>query len=224
MSRKLIQSILIWLFACFLLYGQQTVVMPEPPNIGILKKSIRYYIDSGAYEQDLRQAYEKIKATIEKHMVEGKRYAVVMDVDETTLSNLEFENMYDFGFNSNLWAEWVASGKAKAIQPALEFFQWAKSKNIAVFFVTGRRIQAEDLKDDPTYLNLISEGFTGFTGLYLKPGTGKISTVEYKAGARKEIMEKGYTIIANIGDQYSDLEGGYAEFHFKLPNPMYFVE
>jgi len=36
-------------------------------------------------------------------------------------------------------------------------------------------------------------------------------------------MAKGYTIIANIGDQYSDLVGGYAEGEFKLPDPMYYI-
>jgi hypothetical protein len=51
-----------------------------------------------------------------------------------------------------------------------------------------------------------------------------LDTVTYKSGARKEVMQKGYIIIANIGDQHSDLESGYGERHFKLPNPMYYVK
>ena len=31
------------------------------------------------------------------------------------------------------------------------------------------------------------------------------------------------TIIASVGDQWSDLDGGYAERVFKLPNPFYFI-
>jgi hypothetical protein len=29
--------------------------------------------------------------------------------------------------------------------------------------------------------------------------------------------------VANFGDQYSDLKGGYADRTFKLPNPNYFL-
>lgn len=215
---------IIWMFLLASIWAQTTSIQPEPPNIGILKKTIKHYIRSGAYEQSLEQKYEEIKKFIEDHMELGKKYAVTMDIDETTLSNVEFELQYDFGFNGHIWKEWVEKSEAKAIPAALKFYKWAKAKGIAVFFITGRRAIADKLEDDPTYKNLIKEGFTNFDGLYLKPKTGKIKTVDYKSGARKEIMEKGYIIIANIGDQYSDLEGGYAVQHFKLPNPMYFVE
>ena len=39
-----------------------------------------------------------------------------------------------------------------------------------------------------------------------------------------KITADGYTIIANLGDQESDLAGGYAEKTFKLPNPFYLTE
>jgi hypothetical protein len=37
------------------------------------------------------------------------------------------------------------------------------------------------------------------------------------------IQEKGYTVVVNIGDQFSDLAGGHTERVFKLPNPYYFI-
>ena len=40
---------------------------------------------------------------------------------------------------------------------------------------------------------------------------------------RKKLVDQGYTIIVNIGDQMSDLDGGFAERTFKLPNPFYFI-
>ena len=43
----------------------------------------------------------------------------------------------------------------------------------------------------------------------------------YKRGARRKIVRRGYRIIANVGDQRSDLRGGFALRTFKLPNPMY---
>jgi hypothetical protein len=49
--------------------------------------------------------------------------------------------------------------------------------------------------------------------------------VPYKSGERAKVAER-YTILANIGDQDSDLEdpqGKTAECSFKLPNPYYFI-
>ena len=37
---------------------------------------------------------------------------------------------------------------------------------------------------------------------------------------RAQIEQQGYTIIANLGDQPSDLAGGYAERTYQLPNPF----
>ena len=36
-------------------------------------------------------------------------------------------------------------------------------------------------------------------------------------------MSLGYHIVADFGDQFSDLEGGFTDQTFKLPNPMYFL-
>jgi len=56
------------------------------------------------------------------------------------------------------------------------------------------------------------------------PGTWTCTTVQYKSGTRAHIeKDLGYEIIANFGDQYSDLDGGYADRTYKLPNPTYFV-
>ena len=43
------------------------------------------------------------------------------------------------------------------------------------------------------------------------------------AGARRKLEETGYRIVVNIGDQQSDLDGGFAECGFKVPNPFYFI-
>ena len=32
-----------------------------------------------------------------------------------------------------------------------------------------------------------------------------------------------YDVVANLGDQYSDLIGGYADRTVKLPNPTYYL-
>jgi putative acid phosphatase of HAD superfamily subfamily IIIB len=47
---------------------------------------------------------------------------------------------------------------------------------------------------------------------------------DYKSTKRAEIETTfRVQIIANVGDQQSDLDGGYAERTFKVPNPFYFI-
>lgn len=46
----------------------------------------------------------------------------------------------------------------------------------------------------------------------------------YKSKKRGELVNQGYRIIGNIGDQWSDLSGDYAGNRtFKLPNPMFYA-
>jgi acid phosphatase len=48
-----------------------------------------------------------------------------------------------------------------------------------------------------------------------------LSAADFKAPQRQTIESEGYTIVANMGDQPSDLDGGFAERTYLLPNPFY---
>ena len=71
------------------------------------------------------------------------------------------------------------------------------------------------------------EGFTRSLGkelqkyrLYLRPTDDhNASLVPYKSGTRKKIRRKGYRILANLGDQQSDLAGGYAKHSLQAAQP-----
>jgi hypothetical protein len=52
---------------------------------------------------------------------------------------------------------------------------------------------------------------------------GSCTTIHYKSATRAHIESLGYEIVANFGDQFSDLEGGHADRTFKMPNPNYFL-
>ena len=49
------------------------------------------------------------------------------------------------------------------------------------------------------------------------------TTTQYKSLTRQHIESLGYDIVANFGDQFSDLKGGFSDATFKIPNPMYFL-
>ena len=48
-------------------------------------------------------------------------------------------------------------------------------------------------------------------------------TIQYKSGTRAYIESLGYTIVANFGDQFSDLLNGFSVKTFKMPNPNYYL-
>jgi HAD superfamily, subfamily IIIB (Acid phosphatase) len=63
-----------------------------------------------------------------------------------------------------------------------------------------------------------------WTGVILQSdGATFASAVDFKAPERRKLTERGYTITPSLGDQRSDLIGGYADWTFKLPNPVHFL-
>ncbi len=147
-----------------------------------------------------------------------KNLAIVFDVDETLLSNITAIEADNFTFGPASQAE-ATNEIGKAIAPSLTLFNDAKARGLTIFLITGRR---ENTRAHTTS-NLTREGFTGFKQLVLKPDASVDSTVVYKSGARAAIEKQGYKIVANVGDQYSDLAGGHAASAFKLANPFYFL-
>jgi len=89
-----------------------------------------------------------------------------------------------------------------------------------VFFITGR----PESQRAATERNLSKTGYAGYTRLFMVPnGAHYASAADFKTPVRMEIEHMGYTIIANMGDQPSDLRGGHAEKKILLPDPFYRV-
>jgi hypothetical protein len=73
--------------------------------------------------------------------------------------------------------------------------------------------------------------FTKWTGVgdsqqpsYITCAAAKCTTIEYKSQTRRHVERDLHLhIVANFGDQFSDLIGGYADRALKLPNPTYYL-
>jgi acid phosphatase len=219
--------------ACTKTYAPQTLDNSQPINLGQLKLQIYFYACSGAYDADMNKVLGEARAYVEKRAGEVAKPAIVLDIDETSLSNLPQELANDFGYIPDTPCEhlpagpcgfndWVMSGKSKAIAGTLALVNAARARNVAVFFITGRH-EGQALRD-VTVKNLKAAGYDGWAGLVLRPASaGNMTIAAYKSGERSKIAARGYTIIVNVGDQQSDLDGGYAERAFKLPNPFYYL-
>ncbi len=202
-------------------------------NLDQLKTYLRTYAQKAypqAQEQVIHQAQTFIQETIRKKKAKNARYAVVLDIDETSLSNLDSMLANDFAYIKHgpchipqgpcSWNAWKSSLKAHAIAPTLAFFNSMQHLGIQVFFVTGRREEDRNI----TRQNLEKAGFKHWADLIMRPNDQQGKVGIYKAEARRHIQEKNYIILANIGDQESDLTGGYAQKTFKMPNPFYLID
>lgn len=196
----------------------------EPDNLSLLKKEIQNYHDSGLYEKELAQAiyqaqdYIIKQATINERHGNPKKLAIVLDIDETSLSNYNNMIKRDFIGDKKLIHKEILAANSPAIKPMVKLYKDAIKHGVQVFFVTGRSIS--ELK--ATRANLLKAGFKNWAGLYLRPDDyNQSSIIPFKTKARESITNQGYTIVASIGDQYSDIKGGYMQKGFKLPNPFY---
>lgn len=124
------------------------------------------------------------------------RPAVVLDIDNTSL-----ETYYGAGL------------VIPAVDPVLAIARQAADDGAAVFFVTARTELIRSL----TRSNLVSEGYP-LDGLKMRGVLDFSSDATLKTTARTAIEAQGYTIVANIGNNGTDLTGGHAERTFKLPD------
>lgn len=198
----------------------------EPMNLDPHKQEVRAYIESGSYAKRIAevalQANKYLVKRIERGAKPGRKLAVVFDIDETVLSNLPHILAQDFGYMPKNWAAWVAAGRAPAIIPVQTIYETAVRGKIDIFFISGRK--EEDRAS--TERNLREVGYETWTKVFLLPPPNPEVTMTlrgFKIDTRRKLEQDGYVIIANIGDQNSDLVGGYAERFFKLPNPFYLM-
>ena len=201
----------------------------EPANLGDLEAQLIRYHDFGGYERDLHEIAGEAKAYVRLRAHKVSKSALVLDIDETALSNWPKLVANQFAYFPEGPCEqlpkgpcgeiaWESSGKAEAILATLDLFKAARAAGVKVFFITGRD---ESLRE-ATEKNLREAGYAGWDEVIMRPkGTTTASAADFKAPARKTIEDRGYTIIANVGDQPSDLTGGHAERAFLLPDPYY---
>ena len=166
------------------------------------------------YKRKVTCPKAKKKTTVKRSA--AAKPAIVLDIDETSLSN--YSGLVASNFSSAGTAIPAAAGTGTAIAPTLALYKDARARGVAVFFVTGR----PSLIDAATQSNLKSAGYSnGWDGLQYKPTDQ--GTEAFKSAARAAIEARGYEILLNMGDQESDLDGGHADRAFKLPNPYYFI-
>ncbi|MET9444220.1 HAD family acid phosphatase [Streptomyces sp. NPDC006610] len=157
-------------------------------------------VDYATWQRDCQAVMDQALPYLEQRIAQpkpGEKQAIVLDIDNTALET-------DFGF----------SYPQPANRPVLEIAEYAQERGVDVFFVTAR----PGIIAAPTEYNLERVGYE-VEGLYVRGFFDLFKDVAaYKTAKRVEIESKGYTIIANIGNNTTDLSGGHAEKTYKLPD------
>lgn len=208
------------MFSC----GSGVIVAAPPLNMTCAKKAIVSYYDSGAYLQDVSVAVKKADDYLDHRLEQNKKshqtqkLAMVLDIDETSVSNYESIKQRDFTNDMKDIVKSYQKADAPAIAPTLQLYKKAKAAGVEVFFITFRPAYLKAV----TAKNLKNAGYAEWNGLFLpsdeqfaKPANA------FKTAVRQNLEKQGYHIILSLGDQDSDLEGGHAEYVVKLPNPLY---
>ncbi|MFD7279632.1 HAD family acid phosphatase [Streptomyces sp. NPDC059862] len=157
-------------------------------------------VDYDTWQKDCQAVMDQALPYLKQRIAQskpGEKQAIVFDIDNTTLET-------DFGF----------SYPQPANQPVLEVAEYAQEHGVDLFFVTAR----PGIIYAPTEYNLEKVGYE-VDGLYVRGFLDLFKDVAaYKTAQRVNIESKGYTIIANIGNNTTDLSGGHAEKTYKLPD------
>ncbi|MFB8181796.1 HAD family acid phosphatase [Streptomyces sp. NPDC055966] len=157
-------------------------------------------VDYATWQKDCQTVMDQALPYLKERIAAaepGEKQAIVFDIDNTTLET-------DYGF----------SFPQPANKPVLNVAKYAQEHGVSLFFVTAR----PGIIEEPTEWNLKYDGYDA-SGLYVRGLFDLFKDVAaYKTAQRVDIENKGYTIIANIGNSATDLSGGHAEKTFKLPD------
>ncbi|SDE03238.1 HAD superfamily, subfamily IIIB (Acid phosphatase) [Actinobaculum suis] len=223
------------------------------PNVDVVKATIRQYYaahrdDTGKMVAN-REDSPYIRETKAKHAAaaqdvrgkcaaaaaRGEKPAIVLDMDDTALWMYDMEETMEFNFSPAFQEQYLKTDyhSMPAVPGMVDVVQEARAGGCDFIGLTGR---SEDYRD-VTLRNLSEAGYPAPTQLFLKASSKreklpsyvscekeKCTTVEFKSSTRRHLEnDLGYRIVANFGDQYSDLRGGYADSAYKIPNPTYYL-
>jgi predicted secreted acid phosphatase len=189
-------------------------------NLDTYKNKLRDYVFSDSYYEEVGAVVLKA-ATHIKDFIGKPNICVIFDIDQTAIDQYQFMNDKDFGWDEQALEESFVITSFPAMYLILELYKNLVENKISVIFLTSKRKKY----DEYTIKQLANAGYTNHTKLITRSDEDIGTIQEYKIRERKNLVSEGWNIIANVGDQQSDLDGGYPalDFCFKLPNPFYLI-
>ncbi|GAB5464662.1 MAG: hypothetical protein Kapaf2KO_00980 [Candidatus Kapaibacteriales bacterium] len=199
--------------------------------------AVLYQQHSAEYKAICLQTYSYAQRELERMMPLIKSrlpLTIVSDLDETVLDNSPYNAQLILDgedYTPETWKKWVEKKNAKAVPGAIEFFEWAKSQGLEIFYISNR---TEDLIE-PTIKNMKALGLPNADIEHVL-----LKTNSSDKGSRFNSVNKNHHVIMKLGDNLEDfdtdmiiktgtertefldvLEKGLGSSFVVFPNPMY---
>jgi len=211
----------------------------QAPAAAPQQLGIKYVRDSEEYAALSRQVYRTAGDAVTRAAAgaAGRPWAVVLDLDETTLDNSTYQlerAAYGLPFDAASWAAWIKRREAGAVPGVSDFVALVRRAGGHVAWITNRdAAAADDTRENMRALKLWADDDR------LCPQKNAQNTKEVRRG--ELIGGKGdcawsgieMQVVAFIGDQMGDFpdaaehipgaggDDAFGRICFLLPNPMY---
>lgn len=198
-------------FYLFLIITSSTIISATKTNgqttstskIGINGKlfTAAYQQQAAEYKALCFQAYNLATLRLNEALAlnnSGRPLAVITDIDETALDNSPYsvhQGLQDKDYEISSWADWTSRSAADTLAGALQFFKYAASKNVEVFYITNR----EEKERAGTLANLQKFDFPYADDKHLIPKT----TTSSKEQRRQQVATT-HDIVLLLGDNLGD--------------------
>lgn len=161
-------------------------------NMYKLEETIKFSSISEVLTSYIPYVEDAIKREHEKHPL------IIFDVDDTLLDTSKLSKRFPL---------------FDGLDPTITFYQFVKDIGYHTIILTAR----DESKRDITIQNLNRLKIMDYNDIIFRTNQDtKYSFGKYKLKQRKR-LSKNYTIIANLGDQPTDFEGGYNGQIIKIP-------
>ena len=119
----------------------------QSPVAETLPDSLKWVQRSAEYHAAVLQTYRIATAAIERHAStsSGRAWAVILDADETIISNLQYQierSRLGASFSPESWAAWVRRRESVPLPGAGQFLERVRSLGGRIAIVTNR-LQSE---------------------------------------------------------------------------------
>jgi 5'-nucleotidase (lipoprotein e(P4) family) len=186
-----------------------------------LDLGIRWVRSAAEYEALSLQAYQAASDDLQKFVddtswsaLPGQTdaaelpVAIIADVDETIVSNVEFQVVLVQPFSNSVMNSWNDANMSKPIPGAADFVRLAREAGVEMFFVTNRPCEKIDGSDDPCPQEAVTLQDLKETGVdadsdHLMLANESLGWDREKL-SRREHIAKTHRVIMLLGDDLGD--------------------
>jgi 5'-nucleotidase (lipoprotein e(P4) family) len=208
---------------------------------------VKYVRDSAEYATLCRMVYRLATDEVTKNHPARGTWGVILDVDETTLDNSQYQlerGIYGLGYEDASWAAWVQRAEAGTVPGVKDFLDAVRTLGGRVVFITDR--YTDYVATDGSKIDLLKATHDNLDHNRLL-ASGDLLCLKTNANDSKASRRKGVKdgtgpcswsgtpvqIVAFAGDQMTDFPAAGEAFSgagtdkefgnsfFLLPQPMY---